>query len=259
LDAAAARLRRRARDGCIRRRRDERRRARGRARASLDVEPRSPFAIHALAHAFAIQGRAADGARALRAREADWRVGGRMDAHIAWHLALFELETGRADAALAAFDRDQLPAAALDAGGGADATDLLWRLELAGVDPGSRWQALAAAWTRHLKPAFWSFLDLLAGLAMQRAGRRDEACALVHELVLAPEASGVVSPVLATVPALAALDAFGRGAYADASRGFAKALPRLGGSLPQRELLALTQRVADERCGADCTAVPAAA
>jgi hypothetical protein len=53
--------------------------------------------------------------------------------------------------------------------------------------------------------------------------------------------------VLATVPALAALDAFGRGAYADASRGLAKALPRLGGSLPQRELLALTKRVADER------------
>jgi hypothetical protein len=109
-----------------------------------------------------------------------------------------------------------------------------------------------------LKPAFWSFLDVLAGLALQRAGRRDEACALVHELVLAPETNGVVSPVLATVPALAALDAFGRGAYADASRGLAKALPRLGGSLPQRELLALTKRVADE-CPKERVAVAAAA
>ncbi len=110
-----------------------------------------------------------------------------------------------------------------------------------------------------MKPGFWSFLDLLAGLALQRAGRRDESCALVHELVLAPETYGVVSPVLATVPALAALDAFGRGAYADASRGLAKALPRLGGSLPQRELLALTQRVAEERRAAKHTAVAAAA
>jgi hypothetical protein len=229
------------------------------ARISLDVEPRSPFAIHALAHAFAVQDRAADGARRLRALAAHWRVGGRMDGHIGWHLALFELETGDADAALAAFDREQLPAATLDAGGCADATDLLWRLELAGVDPGARWQALATAWRRHLKPGFWSFLDLLAGLALQRAGRRDEACALTHELVLAPEANGVVSPVLATVPALAALDAFGRGAYADASRGLAKALPQLGGSLPQRELLALTQRVAEERRATERTAVPAAA
>jgi len=59
--------------------------------------------------------------------------------------------------------------------------------------------------------------------------------------------------------ALAALDALGRGAYAEASRGLAKALPRLGGSLPQRELLALTQRVADERRATERAAVPAAA
>jgi hypothetical protein len=229
------------------------------ARISLDVEPRSPFAIHALAHAFAVQERVVDGAKALRSLAADWRVGGRMDGHIGWHLALFDLETGDARAALAAFDREQLPAASLDAGGCADATDLLWRLELAGVDPGARWQALATAWKRHLKPGFWSFLDLLAGLALQRAGRRDEACTLTHELVLAPETNGVVSPVLATVPALAALDALGRGAYADASRGLAKALPRLGGSLPQRELLALTQRAVDERRAPERTAVPAAA
>jgi hypothetical protein len=181
-----------------------------------------------------------------------------MDGHIGWHLALFELETRHPEAALAAFDRDQLPAAALDASGCADATDLLWRLELAGTDPGGRWEALAAAWKRHLKPSFWSFLDLLAGLALQRSGRRDEACALAHELVLAPETSGVVPPALATVPALAALDAFARGAYADASRGFAKALPRLGGSLPQLELLALTQRTAQGRVP-ERTAVPAAA
>jgi hypothetical protein len=228
------------------------------ARISLDVEPRSPFAIHALAHSLAIQDRAADGARELRALAAHWRVGGRMDGHIGWHLALFDVETGDTEAALAAFDREQLPAAALDAGGCADATDLLWRLELAGFDLGKRWHALAAAWKRHSKPGFWSFLDLLAGLALQRAGRRDEACTLTHDLVLARETNGVVSPALATVPALAALDAFGRGAYADASRGLAKALPRLGGSLPQRELLALTQRVADERA-AERSAVPAAA
>ncbi len=228
------------------------------ARISLDVEPLSPFAIHALAHALAIRDRAADGAETLRALASHWRVGGRMDGHIGWHLALFDLETGNAEAALAAFDREQLPAAALDAGGCADATDLLWRLELGGVDAGARWHALATAWRRHLSPGFWSFLDLLAGLALQRAGRRDEACALTHELVLAPETNGVVSPGLATVPALAALDAFGRGAYAEASRGLAKALPRLGGSVPQRELLALTQRIAEERA-AERTAVPAAA
>jgi tetratricopeptide (TPR) repeat protein len=234
-------------------------RAEERARRSLDVEPRSPYAIHALAHALAIQDRPADGARVLRALAADWRVGGRMDGHIAWHLALCDLETGDVHAALAAFDREQLPAAALDASGCADATDLLWRLELAGVEVGAQWEALASAWTRQLVPGFWSFLDVLAGLALQRAGRRAEACALGRELALAPHVAGAAPPALATLPALAALDAFTRGAFADASRGLATALPRLGGSLPQRELLLLTQRAADRRRASERELVPAAA
>lgn len=229
------------------------------ARRALGVERRSPFAIHALAHGLAIQGRPADGASALRALATDWRVGGRMDGHIGWHLALFDLEDGDTQAALAAFDREQLPAALIDAGGCADATDLLWRLELAGVEAGARWDALAAAWTRHLEPGFWGFLDVLAGLALQRARRRAEARALARELALMPRVAGTVAPTLATLPALAALDAFARGAFADASRGLAKALPRLGGSLPQRELLLRTQQTADLRLAGERAGVPAAA
>src|SRR6185369_10325990 len=67
------------------------------ARFSLEIERRSPFAVHPLAPAFAIRNRSADGARVLRALAADWRVGGRMDGHIGWHLALFELDAGNAD------------------------------------------------------------------------------------------------------------------------------------------------------------------
>jgi hypothetical protein len=182
-----------------------------------------------------------------------------MDGHIAWHLALFDLETGDARASLAAFDREQLPAAELDSGGCADATDLLWRLELAGVEPGARWEALASAWTRHLEPGFWNFLDVLAGLALRRAGRHADACALARDLAVEPHVAGAVPPALATLPALAALDAFMRGAFADASRGLATALPRLGGSLPQRDLLLLTQRAADRRRASEREAVPAAA
>ena len=229
------------------------------AQRALAAEPRSPFAIHALAHALAIQGRPAAGANLLRSLTAEWRIAGRMDGHISWHLALFDLESGNAPAALAAFDREQLPAAARDAGSCADATDLLWRIELAGLDVGERWQPLAAAWVRLLTPGFWSFLDVLAGLALLRAGRDTEACALARELALVPDTAGVIAPGLATVPALAALDAFARGAFEDASRGLAKALPRLGGSLPQRDLLLLTRRIADRRRTSERELVPVAA
>jgi len=229
------------------------------ARRSLDVEPRSPFAIHALAHALAMRARPAEGARELRASTADWRLGGRMDGHIGWHLAAFDLETGDTRSALAAFDREQLPAAALDASGCADATDLLWRLELAGVDVGARWEALAASWARRLSPGFWGFLDVLAGLALQRGGRRAEACALARDVALAPRVAGVGAPGLGTLPVLAALDAFARAAFTEASRGLSMALPRLGGSLPQRELLLLTQRTAERRRTSERRPVPAAA
>jgi hypothetical protein len=229
------------------------------ARRSLGVEPRSPFAIHSLAHALAMRKRPAEGGRELRACAAEWRIGGRLDGHIAWHLALFDLEAGDTRAALAAFDRDLERAAALDASGCADATDLLWRLELVGVDVGTRWEALAASWARHLAPGFWGFLDVLAGLALQRGGRRGEACALARDVALAPRVAGVAAPALGTLPVLAALDAFTRAAFADASRGIATALPRLGGSLPQRELLQLTRRTADRRLASEPKLVPAAA
>ena len=78
-------------------------------------------------------------------------------------------------------------------------------------------------------------------------------------LALAPPVAGAVPPPLATLPALAALDAFGRGAFADASRGLAHALPRLGGSLPQRDLLLLTQVAADRRRVGERALVSAAA
>ena len=80
------------------------------------------------------------------------RIGGRMDAHIAWHQAVYALQIGRNFEAVTIFDREL--ASADDASTCADATDLLWRLDLAGAAAGARWQALAAAWARHLVPGF---------------------------------------------------------------------------------------------------------
>jgi hypothetical protein len=178
-----------------------------------------------------------------------WRVGGRMDAHNAWHQALFALESGRQSTALAAFDREL--AAASDASTCADATDLLWRLELAGVDLGSRWQLLAAAWARHLTPGFWGFLDVLAGIAFHRAGWSNEAQALRRASVDSRAPEGTAATAAATRAALAAIEAFTHGDYAHASPQLHEALPLLGGSVPQRELLELTLRAAELRAGGE--------
>jgi hypothetical protein len=226
------------------------------AERALALEPRSPFARHALAHGLATQGRFVTAHRMLEDSAALWRVGGRMDAHNAWHQALFALQIGRRSAALATFDREL--ATASDASTCADATDLLWRLDLAGVDLGSRWQPLAAAWARHLTPGFWGFLDVLAGLAFHRAGRSNEAHALRRAIVESQTPEGTAATAAASRTALAGIEAFTRGDYAYASAQLHKALPLLGGSVPQRELLESTLFAAEQRAGGEARVAAAA-
>ena len=227
------------------------------AERALAIEPRSPFARHALAHGLATQGRFVTAHRMLEDSTTLWRVGGRMDTHNAWHQALFALQTGRRTFALATFDREL--ATASDASTCADATDLLWRLELAGVDDlGSRWRPLAAAWARHLTPAFWAFLDVLAGLAFHRAGWSNEAHALRRAIVESEAPEGTAATAAASLTALEAIEGFTHGDYAYASLQLHEALPLLGGSVPQRELLESTLFAARQRLG-DAPQVAAAA
>ena len=226
------------------------------AERALALEPRSPFACHALAHGLATQGRFVTAHRMLEDSATLWRVGGRMDAHNAWHQALFALQIGRPTSALATFDREL--ASASDASTCADATDLLWRLDLAGVDTRGRWQPLASAWARHLTPGFWGFLDVLAGLAFHRAGWSNEAHALRRAIEESQTPEGTAATAAASRTALAAIEAFTHGDYAYASLQLRKALPLLGGSVPQRELLESTLFAAEQRAG-DESQVAAAA
>jgi len=219
------------------------------ARQSLDREPRSPYAIHALAHALGAQGRSADAARTLRERQADWRIGGRMDSHIAWHLAVFELASGHVTNAVTSLDADLLPAAALGASGAGDATDLAWRLDLAGIDTHSRWRPIADGWSRHVKPGFWSQHDVLAGLAYHRAGQHRRWHSLRHQLEVGPypRICALRSVRRTTLPALHAIEAFTGGAFDAASGALRTAIKSMGGSLLQRDLFALMLNESDRR------------
>ncbi len=76
--------------------------------------------------------------------------------HQWWHLALYLIERGRLDEALALYDaeiRKTGSGAILDL---VDAAALLWRLKLAGVDVGTRWQELAPHWYGHIGDHVWS-------------------------------------------------------------------------------------------------------
>ena len=114
---------------------------------ALDAEPRDVWALHAVVHVHEMQGRVQAGLRFMDERRADWAAGNFFVVHNSWHEALFRLELGDTDGALAIYDatlhHDRSAVVALEM---LDATALLWRMHLDGLDVGDRWSTFADAW-----------------------------------------------------------------------------------------------------------------
>jgi hypothetical protein len=229
------------------------------AARALEIEPAHPYAIHARAHAIATLGSHDRVVRFLEEQAPRWRVGGRLDSHIAWHLAASELARGDAAAARAVLERDLLPLAVRGPSAAFDATDLAWRLDLARVDLGPAWERLARAWARHPAPGFWPPYDLLAGIAYLRAAAPQRVHALRRSLIEGP----FVRPCAAraaraiTLPALDAIEAFTSGAFAAAESRLRATIRFMEASLLQRELFELTHQAA-RSARVPCATRPAA-
>jgi tetratricopeptide (TPR) repeat protein len=218
------------------------------ARRALDLEPKDGWAVHAATHVMEMQGRIDEGIAWLTSREADWAPGNTFAFHNYWHLALFHLDQERPADALAIYDgvlhrEPPDPAMLL-----IDATALLWRLHLDGVDLGSRADALADNWAGRLEVerGYYAFNDAHAMMAFAMAGREVEAARLVDDLEWTiARATGVNRAMTLEVgrPVCAALHAFGRGDHARAIEELVAARDgawRFGGSHAQRDVLTLT-------------------
>ena len=208
---------------------------------ALELEPSDIRAEHALLHVLEMQGRAAEGVRRL----ADHRVN-----HLWWHRALFQLQLDEPREALALYDGrmvlDSLPDLI-------DASALLWRLQLAGVDVGGRFRPLAARWSQHAEDAHCAFNDLHAMMAFVGAERWDWAQRLLDAQARRLErVRGANHDMTRLVghPACRAIAAFGRGDFRGAEN-LLRALPpvahRIGGSHAQRDVLMLTRAAAAQR------------
>jgi hypothetical protein len=224
-------------------------RAEALATRALEIEPRNPYAIHALAHALGERSNTAAVVRLLRLHAPQWRVGGRLHSHTVWHLAVAELNTGNAERATAALHSQLVPLAAQGPSAAGDATDLAWRLDLAGVDMRAAWQRIADGWSSHHAFGFWAPDDVLAGIAYVRAERFDRVRALEHALTVGPHlrrcAEGAARVL--TLPSLAAIQEFARGDFGAAAARLAATIGVMGGSMLQRELFELTIRAAQRR------------
>ena len=214
-------------------------------RRALELNPRDPWAVHAVAHVMEMQGRLRDGIDWLTTRQADWSVDNGLAYHNWWHLGLFHLDLGDAARAVKLYDTCIRPGQSSVALEMVDASAMLWRLMLRGVDVGSRWQPLADSWQPLAKDAFYAFNDAHAVMALVGAGRWDEVDDVLGALEHAasePGTNGMMSREVG-LPVARAFASFGQGRYEAAIddllqvRGHAN---RFGGSHAQRDIVHLT-------------------
>jgi tetratricopeptide (TPR) repeat protein len=218
---------------------------------AVDTNPDDVWGVHAVTHAYEMRGRVDDGIRFLRDREADW--GGRnfLAVHNWWHYALYLLEAGRPDEALAVYDARVHHAGSegvvlemIDAGA------MLWRLLLDGVDTGERFPALADAWTAHgCDESWYVFNDVHAVMAFAGAGRLRDARAVIARLtglVSDPDRAGGSNRAMTAdvgLPASRAVLAFVESRHRDVLADLLPIRPylaRFGGSHAQRDVLQRT-------------------
>jgi hypothetical protein len=220
------------------------------ARRALDMTAREPWAEHALAHVMLTQGRIDEGERFMAAAAPGWSdLNSFMVTHNWWHLALFRISQGRADAVLEIYDTQCWAHDRDYSQDQAGAVSLLARLELAGIDVGDRWDDLAAHIAGRGVDVEQPFLALHYLYGLARAGRSESTAqfaAIRRQAEVAPTFSrGAWGEV--ALPAAEGIVAFLGGRPDDAVRALTLAAPqlhRIGGSHAQRDLFGRIQAAA---------------
>lgn len=218
-------------------------RAEDAGRRALDLNPRDPWAVHAVQHVFEMQGRIHDGIEWLNATSPNWQDSA-LAFHNWWHLALHQLELADIPAALDIYDRLVHPKPSTVALELVDASQMLARIQLHGGAVGSRWAELADCWSQTAEGGFYVFNDLHALIAYAFASREQETRRLLSALERSAAGTGTNAENLRAVgmPVALAIVALASGRPGEALE---RLLPvrsrsyRIGGSHAQRDLVQL--------------------
>ncbi|MBT2324898.1 tetratricopeptide repeat protein [Variovorax paradoxus] len=227
----------------------------GRAEAlgqeALARNPQDTWAVHAVAHVYEMQGRTAEGIRWLTTETSLWQQDNALAVHNHWHLALQHLRNDDHASALALYDRVVAPGPAAMALDLVDASALLWRLGLRGVDVAARWRVLAPRWRDQAAWGWSVFNDVHAMLALVGAG--EPASIETGRRAMAAVPDSAPAPWWKQAQTLCdAVMAFGEGRYGHCAQLLLPLLPvahGFGGSQAQRSLIFLTATEAARRAG----------
>jgi tetratricopeptide (TPR) repeat protein len=223
-------------------------------RRAVELEPRDGWAQHAVAHVMEMQGRHSEGIAWMVGNSNGWAPESFFAIHNWWHVALYHLDLGEIDEVLALFDGPIYGTRSRVILEMIDASALLWRLNLRGVDVGKRWHAVADAWEPVAQAGLYAFNDAHAVMAFVGAGRMDLIAHVLDAQDQAMRRDGDNAQFTREVgqPVTRALEAFGDGRYGECVRLLREVrniANRFGGSHAQRDVLDLTLIEAALRAG----------
>lgn len=228
---------------------NEREKAEKILRRLLDQDSDTPLAYHAMSHVLEESKQPSDGIEFLTGSRSLWSVS-IYGNHITWHLTLYYLDLGDTDTVLKEFDAVMHDKATPDNYLGLiDAASLLWRLDVAGVDPGEdRWKkvtdAMATRAHNHRMP--WFSAHVMMSLARGRVSEDTARLALAEGMLKSMEEyctdEGAFNQPKCKqlgLPVCTALLAFGKGNYDEVLQimlPLRHDLRSVGGSWAQRQI-----------------------
>ena len=217
-------------------------RAKSVGREGMLISPDDAWGLHAVAHVHDMTADAAGGIAWLSGREDAWAHCNNFRYHVWWHKALMHLDLGQHDVVLDLYDREIRQDKTDDYRDISNATSLLSRLELDGVNVGDRWEELADLSANRTEDGCLIFADLHYMLALVGDNRDAEITKLLGRLHR-DAASGKTDlhRAMATpgVALATGLEAFGEAefgkAFVNLARG-RKTIQDAGGSHAQRDV-----------------------
>ncbi|MFK7764809.1 MAG: tetratricopeptide repeat protein [Roseobacter sp.] len=210
-------------------------------RQGLLLAPDDAWGLHAVAHVYDMTARPDLGIDLIEGHASAWNHCNNFRYHVWWHKALLHLDRGELDVALGLYDAKIRADKTDDYRDISNATSLLVRLELEGIDVGGRWEELADLAQNRTDDGCVVFADLHYMLALTGAVRPEAQEAMVTRFARDAAQSGEMQACYAKPgqAALAGLNAFAEGRYDAAFGALSTARPEMqtiGGSHAQRDV-----------------------
>lgn len=211
-------------------------------RMAVERNPADAWSVHSIAHVLEMTERHDEGITWVKGLEEHWSTVNNFRFHLHWHRCLFHLERGEFDTVLRLYDEQIVSDIAsnfyLDI---CNASSLLWRLEMFGVDVGGRWAELAAVAKEHVRDSDLIFVSLHYLMALVAGGDKQAADEMIANIEKWSQLSDTQAQIcadsgLALAKALRLARERKYAAAAQLIEPVKYALDKIGGSKAQRDL-----------------------